>query len=298
MSLLTTQADHYRDSRFAEVWADVKRTTPESPRTPYGDSGAATVEARIVKDVRVEWLRSELSVTGRIVSVPSGRQPQLNRLHLERGRWLDPLRRDEILVNAGFAEAWSIAPDDPISVILNGRIQTFRVAGIAHSPEFVYASRPGNPLPDDRTLVVLWADEDAVARPSTCRARSTTDGLTRPRRIDALRHRGARSPPRALWRARRLRAQGPAFPSILSDELAEQRTLAIAVPMVFFAVAAFLLNVVLGRLVERSASRSRPSRRSAFRLFRSVSTTFSSSPRSAPSAPSRGSVWAYGTATE
>ena len=28
--------------------------TPESPRTPYGDSGAATVEARIVKDVRVE----------------------------------------------------------------------------------------------------------------------------------------------------------------------------------------------------------------------------------------------------
>ena len=150
-----------------------------------------------------------------------------------------------------FAEAWSIAPDDPISVILNGRIQTFRVAGIAHSPEFVYASRPGNPLPDDRTLVVLWADEDAVAAAFDMQgAFNNPTVLTRPRRIDALRHRGARSPPRALWRARRLRAQGPAFPSILSDELAEQRTLAIAVPMVFFAVAAFLLNVVLGRLVE------------------------------------------------
>ena len=36
----------------------------------------------------------------------------------------------------------------------------------------------------------------------------------------------------------------------LEDELAEQRTLAITVPLVFFGIAAFLLNVVLGRLVE------------------------------------------------
>ncbi|MBF9197382.1 ABC transporter permease [Microvirga terrestris] len=37
---------------------------------------------------------------------------------------------------------------------------------------------------------------------------------------------------------------------MLSDELAEQRTLAITIPLVFFGIAAFLLNVVLGRLAE------------------------------------------------
>jgi putative ABC transport system permease protein len=251
VSLLTTQADYYRDSRFAEVWADVKRA-PRSLLVRLTEiPGAATVEARIVKDVRVEWPRSELSVTGRIVSVPSGRQPQLNRLHLERGRWLDPLRRDEILVNAGFAEAWSIAPDDPISVILNGRIQTFRVAGIAHSPEFVYASRPGNPLPDDRTFVVLWADEDAVAAAFDMQGAfnnltvSLAPGGSTPSVIAALdRHLEPYGAPGAYERR-----DQPSH-RFLSDELAEQRTLAIAVPMVFFAVAAFLLNVVLGRLVE------------------------------------------------
>jgi putative ABC transport system permease protein len=36
----------------------------------------------------------------------------------------------------------------------------------------------------------------------------------------------------------------------LSDELAEQRTVAIVAPLVFFGVAGFLLNVILGRLVD------------------------------------------------
>ena len=196
-------------------------------------------------------------------------------------------------MNAGFAEAWSIAPDDPISVILNGRIQTFRVAGIAHSPEFVYASRPGNPLPDDRTLVVLWADEDAVAAAFDMQGAfnnltvSLAPGGSTPSVIAALdRHLEPYGAPGAYERR-----DQPSH-RFLSDELAEQRTLAIAVPMVFFAVAAFLLNVVLGRLVESQREQIAALKALGFRLFRSVSTTFSSSPRSAPSAPSRGSVWA------
>jgi putative ABC transport system permease protein len=36
----------------------------------------------------------------------------------------------------------------------------------------------------------------------------------------------------------------------LEDELAEQETLAIVTPAIFFGIAAFLLNVVLGRLIE------------------------------------------------
>ncbi|MET0528072.1 MAG: ABC transporter permease, partial [Microvirga sp.] len=251
VSLLTTQADYYRDSRLAEVWADVKRAPQSLLASLSQISGAATIEARIVKDVRVEWPRSDLSVTGRIVSIPAGRQPQLNLLHLERGRWPDPLKGNEILVNAGFAEAWSIVPGDPIDVVLNGRIQTFRVAGIARSPEFVYASRPGNPLPDDRTFIVLWADEDSVA--AAFDMQGAFNNLT----LSLAPGASAQSVIAAL--DRRLESYGAPGgyerrdqPShrFLSDELAEQRTLAIAVPIVFFAVAAFLLNVVLGRLVE------------------------------------------------
>lgn len=251
VSLLTTEETYYRDSHFADLWADVKRAPKSLLQSLSEIPGAALAEARIVKDVRVVWPRSELSVAGRIVSIPANGQPQLNQLHLARGRWIDPLRRDEILVNVGFAETWSVAPGDPIEVVLNGRIQTFRVAGVAHSPEFVYVSRLGNPLPDDRTFVVFWAGEDAVAAAFDMEGAfnnlvvSLAPGAPAAAVMAALDN---RLDPYGGPGAYERRDQ----PShrFLSDELAEQRTLAITVPVVFFGIAAFLLNVVLGRLVE------------------------------------------------
>ena len=250
-SLLTTQETYYRESRFADLWADVKR----APKAVLGKlseiPGISVIEARIVKDLRVEWPQSELSVAGRIVSIPHLGEPVLNKLALKSGRWLDPLRLDEILVNTAFAEAWSVRAGDPIDVILNGRIQRFTIVGTATSPEFVYAHRPGNPLPDDRTFVVLWAGEEALANAFDM--------------VGAFNSIAVTLAPRALAPAviadldRALEPYGApgAFerrdqPShrFLSDELAEQRTLAITVPLVFFGIAAFLLNVVLGRLIE------------------------------------------------
>ncbi|MDF2972764.1 MAG: FtsX-like permease family protein [Microvirga sp.] len=250
-SLLTTQETYYRESRFADLWADVKR----APKAVLGKlseiPGISVIEARIVKDLRVEWPQSELSVAGRIVSIPHLGEPVINKLALKSGRWLDPLRLDEILVNTAFAEAWSVRAGDPIDVILNGRIQRFTIVGTATSPEFVYAHRPGNPLPDDRTFVVLWAGEQALANAFDM--------------VGAFNSIAVTLAPRALAPAviadldRALEPYGApgAFerrdqPShrFLSDELAEQRTLAITVPLVFFGIAAFLLNVVLGRLIE------------------------------------------------
>ena len=250
-SLLGTQETYYRDSRFADLWADMKRA-PKSLLSSLSEiPGAALVEARVVKDVRVAWPQSDLSVAGRVISIPVNGQPQLNQLHLVKGRWIDQLRRDDVLVNVGFAETWAVAPGDPIEVILNGRMQTFHVAGIAHSPEFVYASRPGNPLPDDRTFVVLWAGEDAVAAAFDMEgafnnlAVSLAPGASGAVVMAAL---DDRLDPYGAPGAYERRDQ----PShrFLSDELAEQRTLAITVPLVFFGITAFLFNVVLGRLIE------------------------------------------------
>ncbi len=251
VSLLSTQEAYYRDSRFAELWADVKRAPKSLLQGLSEIPGAALVEARVIKDVRVVWPQSDLSVAGRIISIPANAQPQLNQLHLVKGRWIDPLRRDDVLINAGFAETWAVVPGDSIDIIMNGRMQTFRVAGIAHSPEFVYASRPGNPLPDDRTFVVLWAGEDAVAAAFDMEgafnnlAVSLAPGASADAVMAAL---DEQLDPYGAPGAYERRDQ----PShrFLSDELAEQRTLAITVPVVFFGIAAFLLNVVLGRLAE------------------------------------------------
>ncbi|MDF2117110.1 ABC transporter permease [Roseiarcaceae bacterium H3SJ34-1] len=251
MSLLESRDRYYQDSRFADLWAEVERA-PRSLLGPLSEiSGIASVEPRVVKDVRIDWPASDLSISGRIVSIGRRSETALNKVTILRGSAIDPSKQNEVLINAAFAESWGIEPNDGIAVILNGRLQTFRVAGLAQSPEYVYGARPGSPLPDDRTFAVLWGGEEAVANAFDMEGAfnslsfSVAPGSSLPRIVADLDRllepfggRGAYD-----------RTEQPSN-RFLSDELAEQRTLALAVPVVFFAVSIFLLNAVLGRLVQ------------------------------------------------
>lgn len=251
LSLRAAQEEYYRTSRFADLWVELERAPVTVLARIAALPGVNIAETRIVKDVRVEWERSDLSVAGAIVSIPRQDQPLLNRLDLSNGRWLDPARPEEVLVNAGFATTWGINPGDPIRVILNGRVETFRIVGIVHSPEYIYAARPGSPLPDDRTFVVLWAAEDAVAAAFDMQGAFNNLVLTLApggsavaiaaqvdEQLDRYGSRGA------------YERRDQASHRFLADELAEQRTLAIIVPVIFFGIASFLLNVLIGRLVD------------------------------------------------
>ena len=53
-------------------------------------------------------------------------------------------------------------PGSDVRVVLNGRVQSFHITGIALSPEYVYAVKPGLPIPDDRLFAVLWVDRSAA----------------------------------------------------------------------------------------------------------------------------------------
>jgi putative ABC transport system permease protein len=136
-------------------------------------------------------------------------------------------------------------------VVLNGRLQKFNVVGVALSPEFVFATRTGLPLPDDRNLVIVWASEEAVASAFDMRgafndvAMTLAPGASKARVIEEL--------DRLLSRYGGIGAYGrEELPShrFLEDELAEQKTLSIVMPVIFFGIAAFLLNIILGRLVD------------------------------------------------
>ncbi|MFC3003515.1 ABC transporter permease [Falsiroseomonas tokyonensis] len=252
LSLRGAQQTFYAQSHFAEVFAEVKR----APRTLLPQiaeiPGVAIVEGRVTGEARVDWPGAEVPVAGRIVSLPlAGGQPALNRLRLLVGRLPEPTRHEEAVIHAAFAEARRVRPGEEIAVILNGRRQSFRIVGIAHSPEFVFTSRPGSPLPDDRGYVLLFVNETAVARAFDMQGAfselvlTLAPGASEPAVIAEL--------DRLLqpWGGRGAhgRRDQPSH-RFLEDELAEQRTLAVTVPLIFFGIAAFLLNVVLGRMVE------------------------------------------------
>ena len=116
LSLSAEQQAFYASTHFADVFAEVKRAPrallPLIAETP----GVAAVEGRVTDEARVEWPKSQLPVAARVLSLPRSGLPELNRLRLLAGRWPDPVRQDEALLQVAFASAWNVHPGEAMTL--------------------------------------------------------------------------------------------------------------------------------------------------------------------------------------
>jgi putative ABC transport system permease protein len=212
--------------------------------------GVAEVALRIVKDVTLDVAGLDEPATGRLISIPERSRPVLNDLVIRRGRWISPGRPDEVIVAEPFAQAHGLVPGDRLVATINGRRRQLDIVGIGLSPEYVYAIAPGALMPDDLRFAIIWIGEEALAAAfdldgafndlslglrrdaSTADVIAGLDELLRP--YGGL---GAyeRSDQTSDW--------------FLSGEIEQLQTIAKVLPTIFLAVAAFLLNLVVSRLI-------------------------------------------------
>lgn len=249
-SLEATRDAYYDRYRFADIFAPLKRA-PESMLDEIRQlPGVSLAEGRISTGATLDIPGVSEPVTARIHSIPPNGQPRINSLVLRSGRWPDPLRPDEVLASEKFAEAARIDVGDGIDGLLYGKRQHLRVVGTALSPEYVYALGPGQIFPDNRRFGVLWMGKEplAAALDLTDAFNEVTVRLDRTgiapdviRKIDHLlaRYGGAGAYPRSEQISDRF----------LSNELKQLRTMT-ELPLIVMAVAAFLINMVLSRLID------------------------------------------------
>ncbi len=250
-TLAASQAAFYESNRFADVFAGAVRAPEPVARALADLPGVAALETRINVRVNLDVPGLAEPARGRLVSLPRERAGGLNALHLSRGRMPAPLSQDEVLASEAFALANRLEPGDAIRAVMNGHYQRLVVVGVAISPEFIYALGPGQLVPDNRRYGVLWMDRkglekaydmegafnDVVARVGPgASIPAVLDGMDRVLapwggvgaydREDQLSHR------------------------FLSDEIAQNATMARVTPTIFLAVGAFLLYTILTRLVQ------------------------------------------------
>src|SRR5512138_3306261 len=104
-SLRRTQDAYYRDYRFADVFASLKRA-PEALRGRILEMpGVDAVETRVAASASLDIPDFPDPVRGKLLSVPDEGAPLLNRLYLRRGRMVDPRREGEVVVSEPFARA-------------------------------------------------------------------------------------------------------------------------------------------------------------------------------------------------
>ncbi|WP_417621996.1 ABC transporter permease [Parasphingorhabdus sp.] len=250
-SLEASRDAYYDRYRFADVIGSAKRFPANLVDDIRNIPGVSIVEGRLTAGATLDIPGIAEPITARVHSLPPSGMPKVNALVLRSGRMPDPTRPEEVIASEKFSEGARIALGDSVEAVLYGKKQRLRVVGTALSPEYIYALGPGQIFPDNRRFGVLWMGEEhlAAALNSTNAYNETLIRLERGAqtgkvidRLDILLepYGGTGAIPRSEQLSERF----------LSNELQQLQSMTAILPPIFLGVAAFLINIVLTRLVE------------------------------------------------
>ncbi len=174
----------------------------------------------------------------------------LNDLFLKKGRYIEPGKPDEVIASKPFLEANHLVPGDRISAVINGRKRDLLIVGMGLSPEYIYEVQPGSFFPDKRRFGVFWMGRRSLESALDMSGAFNDLSLTLAHgasekdvimKLDNLFKRyGSLG---AYGRSEQLSDR------FIVDEIKQVGIQITFLPLVFLAVAVFLLNIVLRRIV-------------------------------------------------
>lgn len=249
-SLERTRRAYYLRHRFPHLFVQVQRAPQTLLARIAMIPGVAAAESRVAAAATLDVPGLAEPATARLVSISEKDSPRFNRLYLRRGRGLLAGRRGEAIVAEAFAEAHGLAPGDRLQAIIHGRRKELLIVGVALSPEYIYLVRPGELLPDDKRFAVLWMSREELA------AAFDLEGAFNDLCLELS---PGASSPEVIRRLDRLldpyggtgayeRADQPSY-RFLENEMVQLRGMATLPPAIFLSVTAFLLHMVMARLV-------------------------------------------------
>jgi putative ABC transport system permease protein len=148
--------------------------------------GVRAVEGRLVEDVglEVESKGTTRKVVGRLITIPTDREPTVNRLALLSGHPLRSSSSREVLLEASFAKHHNLKPGDIVTATRGNSEVRLSIAGIAQSDEYLYVVRSKQELmavPD--TFGVMFVSPEVLG-----------SLVGKPNQINDIRVIGPRSP--------------------------------------------------------------------------------------------------------
>ncbi len=249
-SLHETREQYYRNHHFAHVFASLKRAPLSVARRIEEIPGVDKVETRVVAYVNLDVIGFNEPASAHLLSLPDNSRGQLNQIYLYSGRLFEPGRDYEVVISKEFAQAHKLKSGDRLYATINGRRKALTVVGLALSPEYIYQIAPGALFPDHERYSVMWMarkplasayDMDGAFNNVSLTLTSGTNAQAVIDRLDDI-----LKPYGGIGAYAREDQLSNRF---LSEELKQQKTIATIFPVIFFGVAAFLLNVVISRLI-------------------------------------------------
>jgi putative ABC transport system permease protein len=248
-SLTGTQARLYREFRFPDLFSGLKRAPQSVLDRVAAIPGVTAVESRVAAPANVEMPGYDQPVSGQVISLPE-HQPIFNLLYLRKGRLPEAGRDREAVISDGFAAAHKLQPGVTLGVTIAGRLRQLEIVGVVSTPEFIYQLAPGSIVPDFKSYCVIW-----IHRSQLEAAYNMTGAFNQ---VSASLSPGIRVEDAVMALDAVLRTYGglgahgrrdQISHRYLSEEFKQLASMATLFPAIFLSVAAFLLNVVIGRLM-------------------------------------------------
>ena len=254
LNLKFAQANYNAQCRMADFSINVKKIPVAELQELLDLPGISELRPRIQFFCTVDLPQARDPINGLVLSMPDLRQPVINDVVLKRGGYFTEQRRDEVIVNNAFARKHGVRPGDVIHLLLNNRRQELHVVGTAISSEFIYLVGPGAISPDPEHFGVFYLKQSFAEEVfGFDGAANQVVGLLAPEvrahSDELLRTAERKLKPFGVFSVTPLKDQ----PShrFVSDEIRGIGTFAGLMPIIFLAVAALVLNVLLMRLIDQ-----------------------------------------------
>jgi putative ABC transport system permease protein len=242
---------YYARYRMPDVFAYCEKAPLAAADRLRAVPGVRAVRPRIVFEVTIDLPEIPSPCTGRILSLPDDGRRVVGDVHLSRGRVFEGDGDRQVIVGERFAEEHGLEIGDRLRVIMNNRKEALRIVGIAIAPEFVYLIRgSGDILPDPVHYTVLWVSttfaESVFAYEDAFNEAVATleHDAVGPDVIEAIDR--ILDPYGGIGAY--LREDHPSH-RYLDEEIKGLEGSAKFTPTIFLGVAAFVLHVLMGRLV-------------------------------------------------
>lgn len=250
-ALNSMRSGFYHQQNFADLFVRVSRAPERLIQRISQIEGVSRAESRVVAPVKLEVEDFREPITGLLLSAEANAGDwQLNRLVLMAGRMPSANGHHEVVITEAFADARGLGPGDSIKAIINGRLQSLMITGVVLSPEYVYQIRPGSFFPDFGRFAVLWMnrrqleaayDMDGAFNELSIKLNSGVHPQRVKDELDRM-----LSPYGGLGAYGRDEQISDRY---LSEEIRSLKVMGAIFPAVFLAVAVFLLNVSLSRMM-------------------------------------------------
>jgi len=247
-ALSDTREAYYERNRFADVFVETNR----APQTLLPDmlaiDGVYAAEARVQGIAVLDLPGRVETALGQFLSWPASNDPLLNVPILRSGIY--PETSGEVMVNDAFASANGFGIGDSFHANLNGQRRELTITGTALSPEFIYTIGPGALMPDNEGYGIIWMPEAAMEaafdmggafNQMALRVAPDVPMDDIMDQVDTL-----LDPYGGLGAYGRDRQVSDSFVSAEIDQL---YSMAFIIPPVFFAISAFLVGMVMSRIV-------------------------------------------------